>query len=143
MSTVLIVDDEEHIREDLKKHLKKRKYQVYTASTVEDANKIILSEELDYALIDLTLDFTSEYGGIKVFTFVKEKQPKVKPFILSAYPFIDVKEELKKELKEEEESERILQEIEEDYISKGGKKNYIEAVLEKLEELGQKEQERG
>lgn len=138
MNKVLILDDDKLVREDLGKHLMKRNYQVYSASTVEEARKIILSVKLDYAIIDLKLDITSEYVGIKVFTFIKRNQPKVKPIVLTAYPFKDMKEQLMGDLVEERDPEKILKEFEENYISKAGQKNYIIAVLEKLKELEQK-----
>lgn len=143
MTTVLVVDDEKHIREDLTKHLKKRNYHVYTAGTVEEAKKFILGEALDYALIDLRLDFASEFSGIKVFNFTLKNKPNLKPIVLSSYPFQDVKEQLKKEVKEEDEPDIILKKIEEDYIYKGSVQNYILAVLDKLEELGQKREKGG
>jgi ActR/RegA family two-component response regulator len=133
MKKVLLLDDEKHIREDLGNGLRESGYGVYTASTVEEARKIILSEKLDYAIIDLKLDFTSEVSGIKVVNFAKRNQPKLKTIILSAYPFNDVKDQLKKELTKEIESEKIFKEIEKDYISKSDEKNYIKAVLDKLE----------
>lgn len=143
MAAVLIVDDEKHIREDLTKYLQMNNYQVYTAATVEKAKKFILSEVLDYAIIDLRLDFASEFSGIKVFNFALKSKPKIKPIVLSSYPFQDVKEQLKKEVKEEDEPDIILKKIEEDYIYKGSAQNYILAVLDKLEELGQKKEKRG
>ncbi|NIM17856.1 MAG: response regulator [Candidatus Aminicenantes bacterium] len=136
MSKVLLVDDETHILRDLGKHLRKWKYEVYMASTVEEARKIISCKSLDYAIIDLKLDFTSEFGGIKVVNYVKKNQPKIKPIVLSAYPFEDVKDQLKEELEKEHEPERILKELEKNYIWKGGKKNYILAILDKLDALG-------
>lgn len=141
MSKVLVVDDEEQIRKDLEKYLRRMNNAVYTAKTVEEARKIVLCKELDYEIIDLKLDFTSEFGGIKVVNFAKKNQPKIKTLILSAYPFADVKELLRKELKElneENEPEKILKEFEDNYIYKGGKKNYILAILDKLEELGKR-----
>jgi DNA-binding NtrC family response regulator len=142
MTSVLIVDDEKHIREDLGKHLRKKKYEVYTASTVEEAKKIISHKELDYAIIDLKLDFTSEFSGIKVFVFNQNNKPNIKSIALSAYPFKDVKEQLKKEVEEKGEPETILKKIEYNYIHKGGIQNYIIAILNKLEEFGQKKEEK-
>lgn len=132
---ILLVDDEPHIREDLGKRLKGKKYAVYTASDVEEARKIILTEDFDFAIIDLKLDFTSEYGGIKVFNFTKRNHPKTKAIVLSGYPFEEAKNQIKKELKGEHAPEKILKEIEQDYIYKGGDQNYILAVLNKLEKF--------
>lgn len=141
MKKIFLVDDEKHIREDLGRYLRRKEYAVYTACNIEESRKIILSEPLDYAIIDLKLDFASEFGGIKVFNFVRRNQPNVKTIVLSAYPFEEVKTELERELKEEHDSEKVLEEIERDYIYKGGDQNYILAVLNKLEEF-EKEKER-
>ncbi len=140
MNKVLLVDDEQHIREDLGDNLREKGYAVYTASTVEEARKIILCENLDYSIIDLKLDFTSEFSGIKVMNFAKRNQPKLKTIILSAYPFIEVKEQLEEALKGEIGSEKIIKETERDYIYKGGEQNYITAILDKLEHLEHQEE---
>jgi CheY-like chemotaxis protein len=137
MSKVLIVDDEKHIREDLRKHLKKRKYEVYTAPSVERARNAILTKKPDYAIIDLKMDPLSEVGGIKLINYAKRNQPKMKTVILSGRPFSEAKRLLKKELKGEFNPDEIIKEIENDYIHKGdeAKKNYIINVLDKLDEL--------
>jgi len=137
MDRILLVDDEQQILTDLGKRLRGRVFAVYTASTIDDARKIILSEELDYAIIDLKLEVSSEVGGIKVVNFAKRNRPKIRTIILSAYPFEHVKEQLGSFLKDEPDREKILREIEEDYVSKGGEKNYIIAVLEKLGQFKQ------
>ncbi|MBN1348478.1 response regulator [candidate division KSB1 bacterium] len=139
MNKILLVDDEKHILQDLGNQLRNRKYAIYTVSSLEDAKKIILCENLDFAIIDLKLDFTSEFSGIKIVNYAKRNRPEIKTLILSAYPFEDVKEQLKQQLSGQIEPGKILDEIEKDYISKGGKKNYILAIIEKLEELKHKE----
>lgn len=139
MSTILIVDDEEHIRADLGKHLRKRNYKVYTAPTDAEAKKCISSEALDYAIIDLKLDI-ADFRGIEVFNYLQKNKPNIKPIILSSYPFGDVKEQLKKKLKDEDEPSSILKKIEEDYIYKGSAQNYILAVVDKLKKLEQREE---
>jgi DNA-binding NtrC family response regulator len=138
MSKILIVDDEDHIRADLARRLQKMSHQVVTADTVEKALQSIQKGELEYALIDLKLDYPSEFGGIKVFNYILKNKPHIKPIVLSSYPFQDVKEQLKKEVKNEKEPDIILKKIEEDYLYKGSVRNYILAVLDKLEELEQK-----
>lgn len=137
---VLIIDDEEHIRKYLKEYLESN-YTVYSVPTIEKAKVLIEKQKLDYAIIDLKLDNTSEYGGIQVFQFLKRRQPDVKVIILSAYYFDeDVEEEFKRHLKEETESTKLLKEARKNYISKGGEKNYILAVLEKLKSLDRENQ---
>jgi len=92
---VLIIDDEEHICKDLEKYLEST-YTIYTASIIEEAKELIENQKVDYAIIDLKLDNTWEYGGIQVFQFLKRRQPDVKTIILSAYYFDeDVKRNLK------------------------------------------------
>ena len=144
MSNVLVVDDEKTILEDLKKHLEKKNYDVFTASSVAEARKFILGVTLDYAVIDLRLHFMSkEFGGIDVVNYAKRNQPKIKTIILTGYPFEYVETEFKKVLKGECDPGKILKEIEENYIYKGkAGRNYIEVVLEKLEELGQRKEEK-
>jgi len=132
---VLIIDDEEHIRNHLAAFLKKD-YIIYTASSIEEGKKEINNKRLDYAIIDLKLDDISEYGGIKLFRFLKQNKPEVKTIILSAYYLTEeVEEEFKNQLNEEADLEKLFNEAKNNYISKGGEKNYILAVLEKLKTL--------
>lgn len=140
MNKVLIVDNDEHIREDLGKHLKKVNYIVHTTSTAAEARKFIRCEEFDYAIIDLELDLLSSvYGGIKVATFAKRNQPKLKVIILSGHSFDEAREGFKLELEEEDEPEKKFKEFVDNYIYKGVG-NYITAVLEKLKELAQRKE---
>lgn len=102
---------------------------VYTASTVDEAKGIIETEKLDYAIIDLKFEGSpkyGEYGGIEIFQFLKENQPKAKPIILSGYTFEETKASFKERC-----SERELEQIENDYVDKGGE-NYILAILNKV-----------
>jgi CheY-like chemotaxis protein len=136
MRKILIVDDEPHILENLANELTAEQCAVYTSPSIEKAQEIILKYELNYAIIDLKLlDFTSSFGGIEVFKFLKQKQPKVKSIILSAFHLDDVEKQLKRQSSSPDEIEGILSEIKVDYIYKGDQKNYIDAVLEKLREV--------
>jgi CheY-like chemotaxis protein len=144
MSKVLVVDDNVIICEDLKKHLEKRGYEVRTASTVEKARKHILSEEFDYAIIDLRMEAVSwEFAGVKIINFAKRNQPKLRAIIFSGYKFEEVEILLEKEFEDEIESEKFLKEIKRDYIVKGDKaENSILLVLNKLKEIEQREDEK-
>lgn len=125
---VLIVDDNEEICKDLGPFLKKRNYLVYTAQVLEDARKIIQNKAFDYAIIDLVLTEDDKYSGIKFFRHLEEQQPKSRRLILSGHPFEETVEQFKKEGYSEEE----LKEIENIYIYKGAKQNYMLAILDKL-----------
>jgi len=126
--SVLIVDDQEHICRDLGKHLQKRNYAVFTAFSKENARKIILAEKPDYAVIDLKLSVMQDHTGIEILNFSERNHPEIKTLILSAYPLDQVSEQLKTKTYQSEKAEQ-------NYVFKGGEKNYIRAVLDKLEEL--------
>lgn len=133
MKHILIVDDG-HLRNQLGELLEERGYRVLKAASVKDAEKIIETKKLNFAVIDLKLDVYSDFGGIQVFNFIRKHQPKTKMIILSGWPYNDkIAAEFKEQLKEDVKYEETLKDIENNYISKGGQKNYILAVLEKLE----------
>lgn len=117
---VLLLDDEASIRRDLGSRLERAGFGVHKAEKIEEAKKIILSERIDYAVIDLKVDYKSEYGGIEVLKFAKRHQPRVKTVILSAYRKLE--EDIYKEVAEQIDA----------YVSKNGKANYIVAVTEIL-----------
>ncbi|MEZ5673408.1 MAG: response regulator [Thiotrichaceae bacterium] len=134
MKMVLVVDDEEHIRNSLREFLDK--YQIVDVASREEMEEAVKSQQFDYAIIDLKLDNSSEYGGIEVFKLMKQTQPTVHCIILSAYPLEgEVEKQFDELLKSELNSAMILEEARENYISKGGEKNYILAVIDKLNEL--------
>src|SRR5208337_2508242 len=120
---VLLLDDEEHIRKDLGKYLEKNGYAVFRASSVEEAQKIILSEKIDFAIVDLQIDYKSgEYGGAQIANYVKRIHPTSKTIILSAHPS----------------TPEIMSKINtfvDGYITKGGQDNYIRSVLNKMKEF--------
>lgn len=139
MPTILIVDDEKHIPKDLSVFLIKGGYTPYPAYSVEEAKKLIDEQpQLDYAIIDLKLDNQSDFGGIEVFRQAKQRHPNAKIIMLSANPFLEerVLKEFGEQLKNEPNLPRILEEVKNCYIHKGGERNYILVVLEKLKELG-------
>ena len=122
MQSILLVDDEIHIRRDLGSRLRSRGYVVHVAEDLERAEKIVYCEKLDYAIVDLKIDWRAEFGGALIASFVKKSQPRAKVIVLTAYPIDD--------------NVRSMFDVEFDgYIEKGGEENYIEAVLRTLEEL--------
>jgi len=128
MKAVLIVDDEEHTREDLEIEFVDS-FQVYLASSVLEARNFIKQVEIiDYAIIDLKLDHTSEVGGIEIFNALKDNGSKARIVIISGFPFDQIKEKLFKQVKEQS----YTLELENNYVYKGGPENYIDAVLNKL-----------
>ena len=132
MKSILIVDDEQHIRDNLGYELAEEGNKVYKASSIGEAKKILSKEQIDYAVIDIKLDFTTGYGGIEVFKSAKKINPNIKCFILSAYSIEHLKEKIFLEDKMYSISENLFKEIESNYIYKSSEKSYIEAVFEKI-----------
>ncbi len=128
--TVLLLDDVKAILSDLGRFLDKKGYVVYTATTIKDAKKIIISEQIDFAIVDLKIDFSSEFGGLSFVNFAKRNRPGTRAIVLSSYPGVDA-------------DARLALDVEIDgYIAKGGQENYIHAVFRKLQEIGNKESEK-
>lgn len=117
---ILILDDQENIRNDLKKYLELEAYTVFAVSNINSAIEIIRIKKIHFALIDLKIDFIREYGGIELMRELNKMQPSARIIILSAY---ELNDELKKQLSEIDYMY---------YISKGGEKNYIESVISVL-----------
>lgn len=134
---ILIVDDEPHIRDNLQHYLSsiQGNYIVDKAASINEAMTYIKENPPDYAIIDLKLDTDSDYGGIKIYQYIKQSQPTIRSLILSAFPFEEVKEEFEKALQNVDEIENLLNEVENNYICKCGEQNYILAILEKLKPL--------
>jgi CheY-like chemotaxis protein len=136
---ILVIDDEAHIRKNLQEFLSYEGYDVDTASTIDEAHIKLENNCPDYTFIDLKLDTSSEYGGIKLFQFIKNHGISTHPLLLSAYPFDgDVKAEFRIEFQSNENVEELLNNVEENYISKGGELNFILAVIDKLNQLAKK-----
>jgi hypothetical protein len=49
------------------------------------AEKIVRSERLDVALVDLKIDYRSEFGGVDFINFVKRHQPSIRVVVLSGH----------------------------------------------------------
>lgn len=120
---VLVLDDEPNIRGDLLKHIRNAGYEVCAAANIEEANRIIQLESIDFAIIDLKVDYSSDYGGIKAIENVNKIRPSAKVLVLSAY---ELTSEVKNQLG------RVYYES---FVSKGGAKNYIKAVIDELRRL--------
>lgn len=122
---ILILDDEEEKRVDLHNYLKHNGYDVYPADTIEAAKGFIRAQKFEFAIIDLKIDYSSDYGGVKVIEYINKIQPKTKVIVLSAY-----------ENEKDSEVEKQLKNLTYyGYVSKGGEKNYILAVLDELNQL--------
>lgn len=68
-ATILTVDDEAEIREMLHDFLSKRGYRVVVASSAEEARKLLETERVDLALLDITLPGES---GLSLARYLRE-----------------------------------------------------------------------
>lgn len=119
---ILIVDDEPGIRQDLYHWLSLMDFIVHSASAVDEAKHIINSDHIDFAVVDLKVDFRSEVGGAEILHYLKRNQPQVRTIILSAHDFTD-------------EIQLAVEGVYDGYISKGGQENYIRTVVSKIKSL--------
>ena len=123
-NTILVLDDQKYIRDDLADCLTPKDYIVHTADNIELATEIIRSTKIDFALIDLKIDFRSDYGGITIIKELNRRQPKTKIIIVSAY---ELNDELKKQLSEVEYF---------GFVNKGDKRNnFIDLVVAELQNV--------
>lgn len=125
--TVLAIDDEEKVRNHLKKHLSNAGYEVVTAGSKEEVEVELDRKEFIFAIVDLTLTSDEKYGGVKIVQYINNKSPSSKILILSGF---NRTEEIDNELN------RVRFD---NYLSKGEKGNYIENVIKKLRNMTQKE----
>lgn len=80
MKRILLVDDEEDIREYAKRYFEKRGIEVCVAETGEDAVKDCMKNNYDLILLDLNLGGIS---GLEVLKSIRETKPETKVILLS------------------------------------------------------------
>jgi len=88
MKTILVVDDNERIRNIYEKAFSKEGYRVLESSCADEANEILLVEQVDLMLLDINMPTVD--GA--VFHLVSEMfHPDVKVIVSSVYPLDDQK----------------------------------------------------
>jgi signal transduction histidine kinase/DNA-binding response OmpR family regulator len=85
-ASVLIVDDEQAIREILKQFISKRGYRVSTAASAKDALALIGEERFDVALIDLKLP---DRAGLDLLEPLARANPNAKCVIMTAFASLE------------------------------------------------------
>lgn len=79
---IIIVDDEEVIRDSILKFLKQKGYSCNATSSGKEALKIIEKEGADAVITDLNMPCMS---GIELLRIIRNKYPKIKVIILTAF----------------------------------------------------------
>ena len=82
MATLVIVDDEPGIVEEVKLFFKEEGHQVYTADSGEEGIEVIRKRKPDLALIDVKLP---DISGLKVLETTKKISPRTKTIVITGY----------------------------------------------------------
>jgi two-component system response regulator AtoC len=85
-STMLIVDDEEFIRLNLKRIFAEENHRLLLAANGSDAVSIAGKEEIDLVLLDLNLP---DMSGLEILKTLKEKQPDLLVIIMTGFASVE------------------------------------------------------
>jgi DNA-binding NtrC family response regulator len=86
-STVLVVDDEEGVREVLSDALGTKQRQVLTAASGEEAIEIVKKTDVDLVLLDLSMP---GIDGVETFRELQTIRPGLPVVIVTGYPDSDL-----------------------------------------------------
>lgn len=86
METILIIDDEEFIRENLRRILGKEGYETKLASCGREGVNIISSHEVDVVLLDINLP---DINGMDVLKKIKNIAPHTMVIVITGYATVD------------------------------------------------------
>ncbi|MFA6823239.1 MAG: sigma-54 dependent transcriptional regulator [Geobacter sp.] len=86
METILIVDDEAFIRENVQRVLTEDGYRVLEAANGQQALELIAAEEIDLALLDLNL---GPDNGLTLLSSFKELSPELLVIIITGYGSVE------------------------------------------------------
>lgn len=84
--SVLIVDDEENLLVLLDRIFDKEGYQVKTASSANQALKLLDRENFDAAIVDVKM---YPVGGVSLLAEIKKRSPSTRVIMMTAYPTRD------------------------------------------------------
>jgi DNA-binding NtrC family response regulator len=84
---ILVVDDELSIANVIKLILNEAGYEVFTASTVAEATRILRDLSVDMVITDLRL---SDGSGIDLLTYIKTEIPNIEVILMTAYGSVDI-----------------------------------------------------
>ena len=87
---ILVVDDEQRIRDLLTRFFVELGFVVRWASSAQEATNVIIREDVDLVLLDIKM---SQVDGKTMFEVIQEYNPEMKVIIISVYP-IDKQKQL-------------------------------------------------
>ena len=89
-NSVLVIDDEMAVNNNIRKILAKKSYKVDQAATKEDALNKIAAKAYELVLLDLRIPGVR---GLELLTAIREAQPKARVIIVTGYASIDTAKE--------------------------------------------------
>ncbi len=83
---ILIVDDEENVRNSMLRLLRRENYQLVTASSATEAMEVLLEEPVDLIISDEKMPGMS---GLEFLKLVRQRHPETMRFILTGHADIE------------------------------------------------------
>ncbi|MFC1461975.1 response regulator [Verrucomicrobiota bacterium] len=80
--SVLILDDDRVIREQLNKELRKLFFTTFGAANAKEAEEILAREKIDIVVLDVKLP---DINGLEVLTRIKQKQPECEVVVITGF----------------------------------------------------------
>ena len=80
--SILVIDDEPRLVEEITEFLKARKYKTYSAGTPSGAFSILNSNSIDIVILDVRLP---EMSGLEVLDKIKSKNPDIEVIMISGH----------------------------------------------------------
>lgn len=90
---MLIIDDEDRILSAVSGYFDHLGYSVECASEIEDAERLLDASRYDIVLADLRLSGIEGVEGLEIVSYVREKSPRTKVVLLTAYGTAAIREE--------------------------------------------------
>ncbi len=84
-SAILVVDDDEGIRENLAELLALDGYRIFTAASAEEALTRLESEDVDLILTDFQMPGAS---GVELIEAARRSHPALPAIVITAHPFV-------------------------------------------------------
>ncbi len=84
--SILVVDDEEFIRQNLFRIFEEEKYKVYLVNDGKSALQIVNNEQIDVVLLDLNLP---DMNGLEVLLKIKKDHPELLVIIITGYASVE------------------------------------------------------
>jgi CheY-like chemotaxis protein len=96
MPRMLIVDDEESICFSMSEYFGLHGYQVDTARELEEAEKLIESNDYAVAILDLRLGVAHNADGLEITKLLHQRYPETRIVVLTAYGSAEMEDEARR-----------------------------------------------